>query len=91
MTRQYFRPGDRVRVAAKTIYPPLAKAMRKRQTDDGFEIVASVMHNWKKTTSDDPYIDNYEFVVICYADGSYSGALNAEIFEKPLDQFRFLR
>jgi hypothetical protein len=74
---RYVKPGDRVRVAAKTPYEPLATSIRSRQTEDGF-LVENVTHTRR---ADFGGADIPSTVQIRYEDGSLSGALYVEIFE----------
>lgn len=68
-------PGDRVRVAAVTSYEPLARRIRERESTEGFvieEVVEQSLYGGGSMV----------VVKVRYPDGKFSGAINAEIFER---------
>jgi hypothetical protein len=79
-----YQPGEVVRVRTKTMYEPLAHLMRERQTDAGFEIVKSDICKYARYT--DEFTSTYETVQVRYPDGSLSGAIYADIFERVIPE-----
>jgi hypothetical protein len=78
--RNTIQPGDKVQVAKKTAFEPLARVLREKYPNQPF-IVETVQE--QSLCRYPVYGDStYTVVTVRYPDGLRSGALYASIFEK---------
>lgn len=77
--KQRFEAGQTVRVREDAPYPPMARLMRERQTDEYFRVERSEIEKFARAP--DTHTGDYEVIQVRYPDGSLSGAIYADIFE----------